>query len=42
MSLGRESTGKESLFVELNFTAARLQKNSKYRPGETQVEQIYI
>ena len=25
----RESTGKESLFVELNFAVARSQKNSK-------------
>ena len=38
----RESTGKESLFVELNFAVARSQKNSKHRPGETQLEQIYI
>lgn len=42
MSLGCESTGKETLFVELNFPTARLQKDSKYRPVETQVEQIYI
>ena len=38
----RESTGKESLFVELNFAVARSQKNSKLRPEETQLEQIYI
>ena len=38
----RESTRKESLFVELNFAVARSQKNSKHRPGETQLEQIYI
>ena len=38
----RESTGKESLFVELNFAAARSQRNSKHRPGETTRTNLHL
>ena len=38
----RESTGKESLFVELNFSAARSQRNSKHTPGETTRTNLHL